>query len=297
MIVHRGKIIAEGWHKAYGQAHAERMAINAYLESGGNAEIFKECDIYVSLEPCSHYGKTPPCADLLVKYSFPKAYIAQLDPNILVSGKGIQRLINSGMEVEIGFLEQEVRLQNRFFLCYHEKKRPYIILKWAETADGFIAPESRERTFISGSESQRYVHALRQECSAILVGRATFEGDKPQLTDRFFGGPQPLKFILSTNLENEVNPTDFQVVLNANHLIETCLLQSLNSVLVEGGLQTLNHFLAEKLVDEVHVIKSKNKFLSEGVKSPALDIHDLGLEKVLESENEDDLIFVYRRKI
>lgn len=301
VIVHQGEVISEGWHKAYGESHAERMAIDTYLDAGGNADIFKECDIYVSLEPCSHHGKTPPCADLLVKHGFRKVFIAQLDPNVLVSGKGIQRLRDSGMEVEVGFLQVETRLQNRFFLCYHEKKRPYVILKWAETADGFIAPLSRERMSISGHESQKYVHALRQECSAILVGRSTFEGDKPQLTDRFFGGPQPAKFVLSASTDNEESfegyLDGFQLVSNGNQLVQQCMERGLNSVLVEGGLQTLNHFLTESLVDEIHVIKSKKRVLSTGIMSPEFHLDDLGLQSVLITENVDDLIFVYRRKI
>ncbi len=292
VIVHNDKIIAEGWHKAFGQAHAERMAIDDYLLKGGDSEVLKDSDLYVSLEPCSHFGKTPPCADLLVHYQFRKVYVALLDPNPLVSGMGIQRLRDSGIEVEMGLAIEEARLQNRFFLCYHEKKRPFIVLKWAESSDGFIAPLSRERTAISGLESQKYVHALRQECSAILVGRTTMIGDNPQLTDRYFGGPQPVKFVL-TSLAEKGPIDDFQVVQSAEELIEKCLEQGLNSVLIEGGLQTLNHFLSKELVDEIHLLRSKSMLLTSGIEGPKFNSSQF--EKGLISENDNDFITVYRR--
>lgn len=292
VIVHNDKIIAEGWHKAFGQAHAERMAIEEYLLNGGDSEVLKDSHLYVTLEPCSHFGKTPPCADLLVQYQFRKVYVAILDPNPLVSGMGIQRLRDSGIEVEMGMAVAEARLQNRFFLCYHEKKRPFIVLKWAESSDGFIAPLSRERTAISGLESQKYVHALRQECSAILVGRTTMIGDKPQLTDRYFGGPQPVKFVLTSLVEN--GPIDgFQVVQSAEELIEKCLELGLNSVLIEGGLQTLNHFLSRGLVDEIHRLRSKSMVLTSGIEGPKFNTSQF--EKGLTSENDSDFITVYRR--
>lgn len=292
VIVHNDKIIAEGWHKAFGQAHAERMAIDEYLLNGGDSEVLKDSDLYVSLEPCSHFGKTPPCADLLVKYQFRKVYVALLDPNPLVSGMGIQRLRDSGIEVEMGMAIEEARFQNRFFLCYHEKKRPFIVLKWAESSDGFIAPQSRERTAISGLESQKYVHALRQECSAILVGRTTMLGDQPQLTDRYFGGPQPVKFVLTSLTEK--GPIDgFQVVQSAEELIEKCLEQGLNSVLIEGGQQTLNYFLSSGFVDEIHLLRSKSMVLTSGIEGPKFNTSKF--EKGLTSENDSDFITVYRR--
>jgi diaminohydroxyphosphoribosylaminopyrimidine deaminase/5-amino-6-(5-phosphoribosylamino)uracil reductase len=295
VIVHDGKIISEGWHKGFGQAHAERMAIDEYLSAGNDAGIFKECEVYVSLEPCSHFGKTPPCADLLVKHQFKRVFVSMLDPNILVAGSGIEKLKQAGISVEVGIGEALARLQNRFFLCYHEKKRPYIILKWAETQDGFIAPESRIRTAISGVDSQKYVHALRQECSAILVGRSTLLGDNPQLTDRYFGGPQPSKFVFSSSWSGDLND-DFQRVENVQQLIQICMEQGLNSVLIEGGLQTLEYFLATGFVDEVHKIQSKTMSLKSGICSPHFESVQLGLEVVSQTENESDFITVFRRK-
>lgn len=294
VIVHGDEIISEGWHRGYGQAHAERMAINEYLSAGNDSEIFKECDLYVSLEPCSHFGKTPPCADLLVKHRFKRVFVSMLDPNILVAGSGIEKLKQAGISVEVGIGEMLARSQNRFFLCFHEKKRPYIILKWAETSDGFIAPESRTRTAISGVESQKYVHALRQECSAILVGRTTLLGDNPQLTDRYFGGPQPVKFVLSSAWSGDLDD-DFQKVENIQQLIKICMEDGLNSVLVEGGLQTLEYFLANGLVDEVHKIQSKSMALGVGIKGPQFDHDLLSLEIVSYTENESDFITVYNR--
>lgn len=295
VIVHEDKIISEGWHQGYGQAHAERMAIDEYLSAGNDAEIFKECDVYVSLEPCSHFGKTPPCADLLVKHQFKKVFVSLLDPNILVSGSGIEKLRQAGISVEVGIGEALARSQNRFFLSFHEKKRPYFILKWAESSDGFIAPESRFRTAISGVESQKYVHALRQECSAILVGRTTLLGDNPLLTDRFFGGPQPVKFVFSSSWNGDLDE-DFQRVENVQQLIKICMEQGLNSVLVEGGQQTLEYFLATGLVDEVHKIQSKSMALGVGITGPQFESAALGLDKVSHTENESDFITVYKRK-
>jgi len=295
VIVHDGKIIAEGWHKAFGQPHAEKMAIDGFLLNGGNPELLAESELYVSLEPCSHFGKTPPCADLVVKYGFKKVYVSLLDPNKLVAGKGIEKLNNAGIVVEVGLGKELAIKQNRFFLSFHEKNRPYIILKWAETLDGFIAPESRERLSISGLESQKYVHALRQECSAILVGSTTWIVDKPELTDRYFGGPQPVKFVLSSknNVEEFI---DFHWVNTTGDLVEKCMNLGLNSVLVEGGSKTLNTFISDGLFDEVHIIKSKIKALEKGIKGPEFNLKIVKDFTMNSIENPNDVIEVYKRK-
>nr|MCU0325664.1 bifunctional diaminohydroxyphosphoribosylaminopyrimidine deaminase/5-amino-6-(5-phosphoribosylamino)uracil reductase RibD [Spirosomataceae bacterium] len=178
VIVHNGLIVGEGWHQRYGEAHAEVNAVNSVKDKS----ILSESTAYVTLEPCSHFGKTPPCADLLIKHHLKKVVVCNDDPFPLVAGKGIKKLRDAGIEVETGLLAEEGRRLNRRFFTMVEKQRPYVILKWAETADGFIAKENFEAVRISNDFSQMYSHKWRSEEDAIMVGTNTAHFDNPSLT-------------------------------------------------------------------------------------------------------------------
>jgi len=195
VIVHEGIVIGEGYHEKYGGPHAE---VNAIL-SVKNPELLAHSTLYVSLEPCAHFGKTPPCSDLIIKNQIPKVVIGTVDPFAEVSGKGIERMRKSGIEVEVGVLEKKCRNLNRRFFTFHEKKRPYIILKWAQTLDGFIdtdRTETQHPTWITNALSKRLVHKQRSEESAILIGTNTAEYDNPALTVREWTGSQPIRMVI-----------------------------------------------------------------------------------------------------
>lgn len=195
VIVHNQQIIAEGFHRKYGENHAERMAILS-LE---NKELFKQSTLYVSLEPCSHFGKTPPCSDLIIEYQIPKVVVGMLDPNPVVNGNGIKRLKEHGIEVVENVLTDSCSYLNRKFIINQTQKRPFITLKWAESKDGFYAPIPKKLQKITGSTAQKFTHRLRQSHQAILVGIGTWKLDQPQLNDRYFGGPQPVKLVMTEN--------------------------------------------------------------------------------------------------
>ena len=201
VIVHDGRILGEGWHRRYGEAHAEVNAVRSVCPK--DEALLCEATIYVSLEPCSHWGKTPPCAELLVEKGFRRVVVGTLDPNAKVAGRGIKRLREAGAEVVVGVLEEECRWLNRKFFMQHEHHRPWITLKWAESTDGFIDRhrESREKdgeaVKFSTPWTQMLVHRLRATHEAILVGRRTWELDAPSLTTRFWPGKSPKRLILS----------------------------------------------------------------------------------------------------
>jgi diaminohydroxyphosphoribosylaminopyrimidine deaminase / 5-amino-6-(5-phosphoribosylamino)uracil reductase len=195
VIVHNQQIIAEGYHRKFGENHAERMAILS-LE---NKDILKDCTLYVSLEPCSHFGKTPPCSDLIIEYQIPKVVVGMLDPNPIVNGNGIKRLKEHGIEVVENLLTDSCSYLNRKFIINQTQKRPFITLKWAESKDGFYAPIPKKLQKITGSTAQKFTHRLRQSHQAILVGIGTWKLDQPQLNDRYFGGPQPVKLVMTEN--------------------------------------------------------------------------------------------------
>ena len=197
VIEHHGKIIGEGWHQKYGEAHAEVNAVNSVKDKS----LLKEACVYVSLEPCAHFGKTPPCADLLVENQVKKVVICNTDPNPLVAGKGIVKLREAGIEVETGILEKEGLELNKRFFHYLEKKRPYIILKWAETADGFIARKNFDSKWISNTLSRKLVHKWRTEEDAILVGTNTALYDNPQLNARDWTGNNPVRIVIDRHLK------------------------------------------------------------------------------------------------
>lgn len=206
VIVHEDRIIGEGWHREYGGPHAEVNAVN----SVENQALLSESTVYVTLEPCAHWGKTPPCANLLVEKKVKKVVIAATDSNPLVGGRGIEILKNAGIEVETGILEKDARWQNRRFFTQIEKQRPYVILKWAQTQDGFVAKENFDSKWISNSHSRQLVHKWRAEEDAILVGKNTAAYDNPRLDVRDWVGKNPIRVVLDSKLElsSELNLFD-----------------------------------------------------------------------------------------
>ena len=196
VVVHDNKIIGEGWHKLYGSAHAEVNAIDSVIDKN----LLQESTVYVNLEPCSHYGKTPPCADLLVSHKVKRVVIANVDPNPKVAGTGINKLMEAGIEVGRGVLEEKGNDLNKRFFCAFRKQRPYVILKWAETADGFIARENYDSKWISNEFSRQLVHKWRSEEDAILVGKNTALYDNPKLNVRNWTGRDPIRVVIDHNL-------------------------------------------------------------------------------------------------
>jgi diaminohydroxyphosphoribosylaminopyrimidine deaminase / 5-amino-6-(5-phosphoribosylamino)uracil reductase len=299
VIVHDGKIIGEGWHRKYGEAHAEVNAINAVLDKS----LLSESVVYVTLEPCSHFGKTPPCADLLIKHKVKKVVVCNYDPNPLVAGQGIEKLRKAGIEVEIGLWEEEGMDLNKRFFTYIEKKRPYIILKWAESADGFIAKKNYESVQISNLLSRRFVHKMRSEEDAIMVGTNTVKYDNPKLDTRFWTGKNAVRVLIDKNLSLPENLNIFdnsqkticyatvarsatsrsilenttEVVLqkddfrSINELVLQDLYQrKMQSIIIEGGTILLQSFIDSGLWDEAFILKSKLN-LEDGIKAPVIE--------------------------
>ena len=281
VIVCENKIIGEGYTSAYGGNHAE---VNA-IASVKNKELLVKSTIYVSLEPCSHFGKTPPCSDLIIKYKIPNVVIGAVDSNSKVSGQGIKKLLEAGANVIVGILEAECRESNKRFFTYHEKKRPYIILKWAETEDGFIAPSSKNEqipVWITNIYSRQLAHKWRSEEAAILVGTQTVIDDNPRLDVRDWEGENPTRIVLNKN--NRISKESHIFDINQKTLVisdktinfsENVALQiagflfdnNLQSVIIEGGRQTLQTFIDANLWDEARVFKGDEMF-SSGTKAP-----------------------------
>jgi len=291
VIVHEGKIIGEGYHRAYGGPHAEVHAVNSVTDH----QLLKNATVYVTLEPCAHWGKTPPCADLLVEKGLKKVVIAAFDSNPLVGGKGIQILRNAGIEVETGILEKEARRQNRRFFTQIEKQRPYVILKWAQTQDGFVARNDFSSKWISGAQSRQLVHRWRAEEDAILVGKNTALHDNPRLDVRDWVGKNPIRVVLDVKLElpeslhlfDQSIPTlcynsrnteireNLEFVKLAKDFSVSAILCDLHSrkvqsLIVEGGSRVLNQFISSGLWDEARVFTSKTRF-EAGIAAPTLN--------------------------
>lgn len=308
VIVYNGKIVAEGWHRQYGGPHAEPNAL-AVLP----AEIpLKDCTLYVNLEPCSHHGKTPPCVGLLVEKGIGKVVIGSCDPNPLVSGRGIQMLEEAGIVVESGVLKAECDELNRRFMVFHKEKRPYVILKWACTADGYMAPENRERLQISGQESRVMLHRWRGQEDAVLIGATTAIMDNPLLDTRLAPATNPLRVILDPNLRAPQLQGDLPtLVLNSIQeiterncewkkmpdkfavadVLEILYKKQIASVLVEGGPETLKRFLDSGFADEIRIIRSKQMKIEKGLQAPEISW------KLHHSEETADGIIEYYRKV
>lgn len=289
IIIRENRIIGEGWHKQYGEAHAEVHAIEAVKDKN----LLSDAELFVTLEPCAHFGRTPPCTDLLTQYSFKKIYIAATDPNPLVAGKGIEKLEKSGLTVETGLLEQKAAFINRRFFHTIRNKKPYIILKWAETADGFIARNDGTSKWISNEHSRMLVHKWRSEEDAVLVGKTTAENDNPSLNVRDWSGRNPKRVVIDSGLSLSADLTIFNqkqetLVFNCRKearedlnyfikldkgesfmltLLDRLYQEKITSVLVEGGAKVLNWFLSSGNWNEIRRFRCKTTFGS-GLRAP-----------------------------
>lgn len=289
VVVHNGTIIGEGWHRQYGGPHAEVNALHSI--SDANLALLPESTVYVTLEPCAHHGKTPPCADLLVARQVRKVVVASLDTNPLVGGKGIEKLRNAGIVVETGVLEAEARWQNRRFFTFIENQRPYVVLKWAQTADGFIARDNYDSRWISNALSRRLVHKWRGEEDAVMVGTGTAHHDNPRLNVRDWTGRNPVRVAIDRhrrlspslhlfdqsqdticyNLHQDETAGAVRFVKCAEaspaEIAQDMYRRKLQSVLIEGGALLLQQWIDAGLWDEIRVFNSPQTFGS-GIRAP-----------------------------
>ena len=315
VIVHQGKIIGEGYHTQYGMPHAEVYAINSVK----NKELLKESTLYVTLEPCSHFGKTPPCVDLIIGHKIPYVVIATLDPNPKVQGNGIARLKQVGCKVEVGILENEAIELNKRFFCFHQKKRPYIILKWAQTLDGFLDSnlrncDNRKNYWITNKYLQYKVHQWRSEEDAIFVGANTIIHDNPQLNVRYFTGKNPVRItFLTKNIGNQFHIFDnsqvsiifnldkeeakentyFYKLTDKNNIWQEVISKlyelKIQSLFVEGGQHTLQQLINLNLWDETRILIGNTCFGS-GLEAPHFPfirekIENVGTDKIMWYKN------------
>lgn len=314
VIVFEDTIIGEGWHQKAGAPHAEVNAINSVK----NKELLSKSTIYASLEPCSHFGKTPPCADLIIKNNIPNIVIGSLDSNEKVSGRGVKKLIEAGRNVTVGVLEDECNALNKRFFTFHEKKRPYIILKWAESADGFLAPlqkDAKAPVWISNEYSRQLTHKWRSEEQAILVGTNTVLDDNPKLDTRDWFGNNPIRMILDRegkidSLHHVMDQSTLTLVLTEqknrqstdNLIFKNCIFDSelaqtictigyesnIQSIIIEGGAQTIQNFLDAQLWDEARIFKGSIQ-LKEGLLAPKIDRKDNKGQTII----KDELVILY----
>lgn len=317
VIVKNDTVVAQGFHAMYGGPHAEVVAISNLPKDISPAE----CTLYVTLEPCSHFGKTPPCADLIIEKGFKTVVVACNDPNPLVSGNGIKKLQAAGIDVITGVLEIQARQLNKRFVTYFEEGRPYLIVKWAQTADGFISkipvPKNHAENIITRAEAQTYVHRLRAETMGIVVGKNTVLNDNPSLTTRLVEGKNPVRIFIDQKLEvpadfnvynTEANTIVFNAIkneqqghiqfiqLNFNVSILPELLQKLfdlniQSLLVEGGSVLINDLITHNLWDEVLVFQNPDLAFGQGLKSPVF-----ALKNTFELVGNDKLFHHYRNE-
>ncbi|MGE4513680.1 MAG: bifunctional diaminohydroxyphosphoribosylaminopyrimidine deaminase/5-amino-6-(5-phosphoribosylamino)uracil reductase RibD, partial [Chryseobacterium sp.] len=311
LIVHNDKIIGEGYHHKAGENHAEINAINSVKDKS----LISESTIYVSLEPCAHYGKTPPCALKIKELGFRKVVIGAMDSHDKVNGKGKKIIQGAGIEVVSGVLEKECQNLNKRFFTYHEKKRPYIILKWAESGDGFLDKDFKPFS-ISNSLVNQFVHQLRADEHAILIGTQTALNDNPSLTVRNIEGTNPVRILIDFDLKvprgfNIYNNEAKTIVINSikeeiqdhihfikidkdnflKKLMNVLYKEQIQSVIIEGGRFTLQQFIDEEFWDEAIVIKNENLKLENGTKAPLIPSHN----KPVRSEKfRDNIIEFYK---
>ena len=297
VIVNEGLIIGEGYHREYGKAHAEVNAVNSVKDK----ELLRRSTLYVTLEPCSHHGKTPPCTDLILQHRIPNVIVGTVDPFEKVAGRGVEKLRSGGCNVEYSMLEDQCKTLNKRFFTFHREKRPYIILKWAQTADGFIdIDRSQEHygqpTWITNDLARIAVHKMRSDESAILVGTNTAQKDNPSLTVRDWSGKSPLRLLLDKNcrlgadlaLFNQIVPTvvytakecsskhnlEFKQIeydgSELNQILNNLYERGVLSLIVEGGQSILNSFIDSDLWDEARIFTGKCNFYN-GVKAPVID--------------------------
>lgn len=314
VLVHNGIIIGEGYHQQYGHAHAEVNCIASVKKE--NESLIPQSTIYVSLEPCAHYGKTPPCADLIIKNKIPRVVIGCRDPFEQVDGKGIEKLEKAGIEVVTGVLEKECRELNRRFFTWHTLQRPYIILKWAQTANDMIAAAGKERLLISNEYTNRLVHRWRSEEAGILVGTNTALLDDPELTTRLWNGPSPVRMVIDMNLrlpsslklfneksrtivfnsiKQEENGVARYYRLTKNESLVPQIIKAIHalnvqSVIVEGGARLLQSFIDAKMWDEIRRITNTLLIVPGGIAAPVVT----EAIKINESEWQEDRVEVFR---
>lgn len=290
VLVKDGKIIGEGFHQKFGEAHAEVNAVNSVEDK----TLLEGATAFVTLEPCNHQGKTPPCTDLLIRSKIAEVIIGSVDPNPKVYGKGINHLKNAGIKVESGFMQAQCEFMNRRFFTFHNRHRPHIILKWARTLDGFIARKNLDSKWISNSRSRQIAHQLRVENDAIMVGKTTAAVDNPQLNARNWYGNSPKRGVLDLRLEvpddhhlfdrktltwvfnakkDESEKNLRYVKVDAENPEQAILRflhgENIQSLVIEGGSRTLQGFIDKGLWDEAYVFQAKKQF-QEGVKEPFL---------------------------
>lgn len=300
VIVYKQKIIGEGFHEKYGKAHAEVNAINSVADK----DLLKKSTIYVNLEPCSHYGKTPPCADLIVHYKFKRVVIGMKDPFAKVNGLGIKKIQQAGIEVVTGVLQQKCKELNKIFITYHTQHRPYIVLKWAETNDGYIdiirnKQSEQKPNWITNETCRALVHKYRAELEAILVGTDTAVADNPKLNVRLWSGKSPVRVVIDNSLrlpkslyvfdnsiktlifnslENKIQENTEYVKIDFSknvlrQILDELYKKQINSLLVEGGQKTLQSFIDSELYDEVLAFVG-NKNFKNGINAPTIKKHN-----------------------
>ena len=313
VLVHEGVVIGEGYHMKFGEAHAEVNCIQSVKKEHEN--LISKSKLFVSLEPCSHFGKTPPCTNLILQHEIPEVIIACKDPFEKVLGTGIAQLQAAGVKVVVGLLEKEAIELNKRFFCFHQKKRPFIILKWAQTSNQMIAHANGTPLKISNATTDKKVHQWRSEESSIMVGAKTILSDNPSLTTRFWKGENPTRIIIDKNLkiskqkkvfddeaptlvfnfleEKKAGSNHFLKISPEKNSINQILLRlqemQIQSVLVEGGAQLIQSFLNEDVWDEARIITNTKLFLEDGLSAPVFKNGQL----VKETSIEEDLIQYY----
>jgi diaminohydroxyphosphoribosylaminopyrimidine deaminase / 5-amino-6-(5-phosphoribosylamino)uracil reductase len=294
VLVYDGKIIGEGYHECFGEAHAEVNCLSSVRTE--NKNLIEKSTLYVSLEPCAHFGKTAPCVDLILKNKIKHVVIGCKDNFELVNGKGIDKLLAASILVECGILEKECKAINKRFFTYHKKKRPYIILKWAQTNDGFIADANSKPIQITNGYTNKLVHKWRAEEAAILVGTKTVLQDNPSLTTRKWAGKNPARIIIDNDLSipksaHVLNDDAYTIVINnkieglqgntffyklknenkvAKEVLNCLFEQQLNAVIIEGGTKTLQYFIDKNLWDEANIITNTALNIKHGISAPSL---------------------------
>jgi diaminohydroxyphosphoribosylaminopyrimidine deaminase / 5-amino-6-(5-phosphoribosylamino)uracil reductase len=320
LLVYNDEIIGEGYHQRYGEAHAEVNCISQAIQNGQTNKL-QHSTLYVSLEPCAHFGKTPPCAGLIIEHNIPKVVIGCRDPFAQVNGKGIEKLKAAGVDVTVDVLKVECEELNKRFFTFHQQHRPYIVLKWAQTKNKKIAPlnppeggtlhSATQRLLISNEFTNKLVHQWRSEEASILVGTNTALMDNPKLTNRYFNGKQPVRLVLdkelqlpsSANVMNDEAPTIifnyhqhkeegqpkyYQItndVSAVHQIINDLYQQKIQSVLVEGGAQLLQSFIDEGMWDEARVITNEELIIDDGLSAPELKNHSLRNEQQVLSDS------------
>ena len=294
VLVHDGRIIGEGYHQLYGKAHAEVNCVASVKEE--DLSLIPHATMYVSLEPCAHYGKTPPCANLIIDKKIPRVVVGCRDPFPEVDGKGIERIMSAGVGVTLGILEKECMSLNKRFFTFHTCHRPYIVLKWAQSANGKLAAGDGARVLISNDYSNRLVHKWRSEEVSILVGTNTALSDDPALTARLWTGPDPVRLVIDKDLrlpgslrvfDGQVRTMVFNTVrqeekgnvlyykLNGREdlvaqVVEALYVEKIQSVLVEGGTQLLQSFIDAGIWDEIRTITNNELEIPDGLAGPVL---------------------------